>query len=434
MRRALRRARWCLLTAGALGMATPVLGQSLRPGVAVAGPAVQVRHDNQPAGATDLQLQLEAVRVELGWLSDPRTFGYQLVAHPLAGTVEARGYVPNEAVKQHALAVARARAGCAVVDRLKVHPDLVQRTGGGSAEELRGAALVLLAEAFPEAAGGFVVQALPDGEVTVSGTVASLADKLAVSRRLRHLGACTCVANRLEVGTVARMPLREPAPVASAARGVQQTSWQLPDDQSWGQPSTPTPVAAPPRLDPVPKGHPAAVSWSDTGKPARPINWAPTTGVTQAVLKTDKPLPPLTQVRAEEPAPRKETAAPAGGYVSAGVILRKSSSADTAPQSAAGTKPAADPGAPYVSSGTMILAHHISQAASAVPTAALKRRVEAVCGLAAHDVEVVAQPGNKVEVRFRTGNATDTDRLTAKIVGLPEFGPYEVSFQVQLEH
>jgi hypothetical protein len=159
-----------------------------------------------------------------------------------------------------------------------------------------------------------------------------------------------------------------------------------------------------------------------------PAAAGPNTGVTYALLKTTQPLPPVTLVKAEAPAPRKDAAAPAGGYVSTGVILRKSASPEAAP------KPAAAGGAPYVSTGTMIVSHHASHAAPAVPTDALKHCVEAVCGKAAHDVKVVATADNKVEVRFKTASAAEGDRLIPKLAALPEFGPYQVAFQVELDH
>jgi hypothetical protein len=536
-------------------------------------------------------VRLGAMQVELGWLSDARTFSYQLVAHPTAAGVEARGYVPNEAVKQHALAVARAHTPVPVLDQLKVHPNLVQRSGGGSPEELRDAAAASLVEAFPEQAGAFVVHARADGEVTVSGTVGSLEEKLAVSRRLRHVGACTCVANHLEVGTVARVarrrrapapvavapapraeppatrsvapaaqgaqagswelaedrswatrpapapvpaaprvdpvpqplpaivtweepgqpappvaapparvpttgatravskpspplppeaPVRAEAPaphlegepttggyvasgvilckstgpeaaprgpvareapatprVAAAGQGVQPVSWQLAEDRSWRNEPTPTPVPAPPRLDPAPQGQPARAVRTEPSKPSAPPAPAPTTGVTQAVLKTTQSLPTETLVKAEAPAPHKEAAPPTGGYVSSGVLLRKSPGPEAAPKRSApeaAPRSAADGGTPYVSSGTMIVSHHAAQPAPAVPTEALKRRVEAACGKAAHDIQVVARADNQVQVRFKTASAAEGDRLIPKLATLPELAPYQVSFEVHVDH
>jgi hypothetical protein len=439
MRRALRRAGWGLLAAGALGTTAPVFAREPH-GPVVVAPGATAPAAPETAGEPDFQMRLEAVQVELGWLSDPHTFSYQLVAHATAGGVEVRGYVPNDIVRQHALAVARVCTLVPVVDHLKLHPNLVQRLGGGSTEELRQAAAALLAEAFPGRADGLTVQAKPDGEVTVTGTVSSLEEKLAVSRQLRHVGACTCVANHLEVGPVARRTLHRPAmaatapasrvetpgpsPVAPAGKTVEQASWRQPADLSWGPNSAPVPVASTPPLDSVPPARPvqAAVPPPVPTAPAP----APSSAVTQAVLKNAQPLPPVTPVKAEEPAPREEEAPPASGYVSSGVVLHKGSSLDSAP------KPAADQGAAYVSSGTMLVRHHPGHAPSSVPTDALRRRVEAVGGKAVHDVQVIAQGDGKVEVHFKTANAADGDRLTAKIVALPEFQPYEMSFQVEL--
>jgi hypothetical protein len=136
---------------------------------------------------------------------------------------------------------------------------------------------------------------------------------------------------------------------------------------------------------------------------------------------------------APEPAnlPKKEAGPPAGSaYVSSGVILRKSEPTPPAPTST----PAA--GAPYVSKGTMVVSRQGSTptGGEAVPVAVLQRRVEQVCGRAAKNIEVVALSDNKVEVRFIVVSARDGEQLSARIVAIPELAPYQVSFQVRLDH
>jgi hypothetical protein len=195
----MRRVGWGLLAAGALAMAAPALA---------GGPA---------SGEGIARMQ-----VELAWLADPLTFGCPLTAHVAGGVLEVRGFVPDIAVGQCALELARAGTTQTVVDHLQTNPNLVRNRGAATAEALREAARALLAEDFPERAGSFAIDARADGQITVRGAVGTLEEKLAVSRQLRWVSGCSCVANLLEVGAGA--PVRPaaaqvPSSAPSAAGG-----------------------------------------------------------------------------------------------------------------------------------------------------------------------------------------------------------------------
>jgi hypothetical protein len=66
-------------------------------------------------------------------------------------------------------------------------------------------------------------------------------------------------------------------------------------------------------------------------------------------------------------------------------------------------------------------------------TLALKQRIEYVCGRAVHDVEVVPQAGNSVQVRFTLCNRIQSDAICAKIMSMPEFAACHVSFEMQAD-
>lgn len=274
MHRALRRVGWGVLAAAALGMTGPASAQPPAPGNGY--PVVPVRPAGRPGPGADGPGRSEAVQVELAWLGDPLTSAYQLVARPSAGALEVYGCVPSATVRQRALDVARANTTFPVVDRLQTNPDPTARPGGTPPGALQEEAAAFLTAFFPEAASGFTVRAGADGRVTVSGTVASPEEKLAVSRRLRWLGGCTGVDNRLEVGPAARW-----APAAVGGAGGQQATWQLPP--------TPAPAPAAPPVEAVTATADGAAPYVSSGtvilprRPDPPVTTIPVAALTRRI-------------------------------------------------------------------------------------------------------------------------------------------------------
>src|SRR5947209_4234735 len=133
MRRALRRAARVVAAASALGLARPAVAQPSASPPAPAAPAV-VASTEGAAAARSAHGRVEEIKVELAWLGDATTFPYQLDAHATGAGLEVRGYVANEAVKAHALEVARRHTALPVTDALKVYPGLVARTAGVPAQ------------------------------------------------------------------------------------------------------------------------------------------------------------------------------------------------------------------------------------------------------------------------------------------------------------
>ena len=64
----------------------------------------------------------------------------------------------------------------------------------------------------------------------------------------------------------------------------------------------------------------------------------------------------------------------------------------------------------------------------------LKRRIESVAGRAAREVEVVRRADNGLEIRFKVATVEEGEKVSAKLVGLSELEPYQISFQMQLDH
>ena len=125
-----------------------------------------------------------------GWLIQ-RRFLIAYEARVTGPNLVVHGYVLNNAVREQALKIASATSKLAVIDELKINPNLVLSSGMVSAEDLRHAAVYLLTNALADQMARFEVKATTAGQVTVSGSILSYEEKLAVSERLRRLLGCT---------------------------------------------------------------------------------------------------------------------------------------------------------------------------------------------------------------------------------------------------
>src|SRR5438067_3499644 len=102
-----------------------------------------------PAPAEDPR-RLTEIAIELAWLGDPVTFAYFLEARVEGATLSVRGYVPDKAVREHALKLARLHCSYTVADNLKEHPSLLVRPAKESAAQLQSAVVATLKEALPK--------------------------------------------------------------------------------------------------------------------------------------------------------------------------------------------------------------------------------------------------------------------------------------------
>src|SRR5438132_6306475 len=81
------------------------------------------------------------IDVEVAWLADPMTFPYYLEAHVTGAQLEVRGYVPNKAVREHALRIAQVHASMPVADGMKEHPSLLVRPSQMSPQQLQSSVM-----------------------------------------------------------------------------------------------------------------------------------------------------------------------------------------------------------------------------------------------------------------------------------------------------
>ncbi len=223
MKRVFGRAGWALFAAGALGLTTPAEAQwtpyatysnqvIVPPTTAPTTPApvsavpplpmMRVAHVQQVEAATPAPagpVRLEALKVELAWLSDVSTFGYNLAAIPGEGDLELRGYVPSEQVHEIALSLAREATPLPVQDYLKVQGNLSTRTAGVPVAEMEREAHRVIGDYLKDRANKVEFSIRSSGQVTLKGQIPSYEEKLTVSRKLRQVRGVTSVVNHLVV-------------------------------------------------------------------------------------------------------------------------------------------------------------------------------------------------------------------------------------------
>jgi hypothetical protein len=153
------------------------------------------------------------VNVEIAWLADPVTFPYYLEAKIASSKLEVRGYVPNKAVREHAMRIAQMYSSLPVIDSMKEHASLTVKSNPMPAAQLQKSAVSSLKVALPKQYQQLKVESGADGKVFVLGTVSTIEEKMAVSNALRRLHGCTSVQNLTMLATeVAQNPPNEKTP------------------------------------------------------------------------------------------------------------------------------------------------------------------------------------------------------------------------------
>lgn len=189
---------WYLASAVVFGMAASGWGQTgERPLQKIFGSGA-VKSSPTKATAENARRRME-IDIELAWVADPITFPYFLEAHIDGSTLSVRGYVPDKAVREHALKLARVYTTYTIADNMKEHPSLRVRLAKESPTQLQTAVVSTLREALPRQYQRLQVQCSADGTVTLRGPIASAEDKLAASHALRRLYGCSSVQNLTQI-------------------------------------------------------------------------------------------------------------------------------------------------------------------------------------------------------------------------------------------
>lgn len=398
MRKALRRTGWALAATGGLGVAglglaqapafRPAFRNSERP-VATALPNNNAMPSGQvlPSGeylvpvsdttsspmatlSRDANPRDEAARVELALLAEPMLFSYSLSAQAQNGTIEIRGYVPNPAVRGFTLKVAGQQTALKVLDRMQIHATLSTRTSVESPDLIRRSAKELLDVSFGEMGRRLDLRVDARGRVTVSGSVPTMDDKLAISRKLRRVGGCTSVDNQATVPAADRIQTTEamtPPPGTLLTKPI-ETRVERPvlttPPPVVSTPPAPTPTFPPKLTLPTPSTLPKSpVTASSTGTPppapivvptpsSRPIPPSLPPVPVSPVIQSTPVMPIITSANTPPlpPPPMPSTTAPAAqNWQPTGTVREKPATVTSPIPSTPSLPPLALPAAPSLS-------------------------------------------------------------------------------------
>lgn len=483
MRLAQGRAGWALLAAGTVGLAVTAAVQVS----SSSAPAAPAKSAATPA-PVDGAARLTEIRVELAWLADPTTFPYEVAAHVDGSRLEVGGIVPNDALRQRALQVAKAQCSLQVVDKLILLPSAAVESVHDKNDNLCRTASLALTKTFNRFPGNFQVDADPHGVVTVAGEVPTCEDKLTVSRRLAQLTGCTSVVNHLTVARVVRdgkpfTPISADGKVVlpgepkdllrtqpAEAVAVKPTPSPKPTLAVATKPTTP-PVAAKPtttavttpvatRPTPLPVTTPVATR--PTTSTATAVVVTPTTSpATAPVATTPAPTAPKPTTVAAAPVPPAKLPpsvlgssdvlqAPASAVArptnnNNGIVLA-SATQPAAPATTAPRTPTTGPAKPVAVADAPAKAAPSKPATAAAVTkpataptvspevvAQVKQRIERSCGSKVRDLTVTASGKNQLDLHFCVKTESDGQLLGVQVLKMPELAPYKVELKVEVK-
>jgi hypothetical protein len=216
--------------------------------------------------------RLTEVNVEVAWLADPVTFPYYLEAHATASQLEVRGYVPNKAVREHAMRIAQVYSSLPVVDSIKEHPSLLVKPSQMSPLQLQSSVLSSLKVALPKNYQQLKAECGSDGKVYVVGTVSTYEEKMAVSHSLRRLHGCTSVENLTTVlAEIAQTPPREKTPIINTSNSKERPVVAIDAKAKSWWPFAKTPASKPTTEEPPLFHSPAIVDAKDPRPSDGPI-------------------------------------------------------------------------------------------------------------------------------------------------------------------
>jgi hypothetical protein len=215
--------------------------------------------DKNKATLPDPRRAME-VNVEVAWLADPVTFPYYLEARADAARLEVRGYVPNQAVREHALRIAQVYSSLPVADALKEHASLLVKPTQMSAQQMQNSVQSSLRVALPKQYQQLRIDCGDDGKVFVSGPLNNVEERIAVSHALRRLHGCTSVQNLttlpIEIVEAARdkLPIVKTSSASDAKPDKSAAAAPVPESKSksrfWPFGKNGTTTEEPPLLEP----------------------------------------------------------------------------------------------------------------------------------------------------------------------------------------
>ncbi len=383
-----------------------------------------------PARAGDENYQrLTEIMVELAWLADPLIFPLELEACMDGEGLQVRGQVPNDAVKQRALKLARMHCPITVVDKLTGLAGAIEPRRSMEPASLQQAVLAALHEAFPRPEHTFAVRCLGAGQVVIEGFISSFEEKLAVSRRLRRLAGCTAVVNELALPADARLLEGWNLSQAAAASGIRHL-WAI------------CPAGSINRRNDETLAEGLALAWSELYSPAvdnestvEPPAGEASSPIAPSAQSTD-PLA-LDFLSLDALAPGNESPSDAGkandGLPPSRLVADAVPVVEPAPNAAPVPDPLVLPTSDSPGPNETSATQGVGLLPETEPRAKsdLAQRIGRACP-AIHDVEVVFKSAAEVEIHLVAANADDATRAAQLIMHIPELLRYRVDVRVQV--
>jgi osmotically-inducible protein OsmY len=196
MRWTLTKAGLFLTTASSIGLVRPALAQQSQflSGNPV-GQTTKVQDEGSSRLGKSRQRAIDEINIELAWLADPATFPCHLKAYQVGETINLRGFVPNDEVRQRAVQIAGEHTTLTIQDGLRKYSSIPYPPTGVPVNVVRGAAADALVRCLGEAGRSLEVAVSPGGKVVVTGNVATATEKLAISEAMCRVHGCTSVIN-----------------------------------------------------------------------------------------------------------------------------------------------------------------------------------------------------------------------------------------------
>jgi len=366
-----RRMLWLAGIAGSLGLGAAATAQTtpFQPFKGIFGSKTAPEQKFTDAN------RVTEIQVELAWLSDRGTFPYSLEAHIKGTNLEVRGYVPNKAIHDQAINLAKLNCPMPLTDSIKEHANMAVRPARRSPDQLKQSVQSSLKGSFP--GQKLDVQCQIDGTVQITGNVRSLEQKLAVSQSIRRLHGCTSVTNFTQIigGDMGQQANLQPVNGSQPGTVAKLPASQLPATQT---PTKNTEVSS------------------------------------TKTITVDTPVPNYQPARNGHAGPNQ----PGDPYESQGVVVV---SADSAAKNKNVTTAANPPVTPTKTSIS-------GMAASA---SQIKKRIEtSVTGVRNVSVTFTSKTNVHVECTPRPGD--DSGTIAGQILSLKELEPYKVDLQIQL--
>jgi hypothetical protein len=290
------------MASGVVSLARPALAQMSGP-LSADQPPQAMQYEGNVA-LTEGHSRLEEMKVQLALLADIATFPYYLGARAVGENLTVTGYVPNERVQQRALELARQHTFLRVADGLRIQGNLSLRPPLRPAEVLQKEGAELLVKNLGESGRQIQLQARPNGLIVLSGSVASVEEKVEISRLFRQLGGCSGVVNDLTVQTMLRDGQRVMAVTKDGMQTVAPSAGNMDVEPSLAPPVTPGPIPGTWKAAPLPHKEIIAEPRKEILEPRKELP------VPHKEMETPAPVPPREPAVLPPPQPTQPPPTP----------------------------------------------------------------------------------------------------------------------------